>query len=63
MKEILRVASREWHALREDEKQVYRDESERDKILSDQQMGIVTPVKGIWDPAGEEASLAIHVLP
>lgn len=35
MKDILRVASREWHALREDEKQVYRDESERDKILSD----------------------------
>jgi hypothetical protein len=35
MKEILQVTSREWHALREEEKQVYRDEAERDKILSD----------------------------
>lgn len=45
MKEILQVTSKEWHALSEDEKQVYRDESERDKIMSDQAMGIVTPYK------------------
>lgn len=45
MKEILQVTSKEWHALTEDEKQIYRDESERDKILSDQKMGIITPIK------------------
>lgn len=39
------MTSREWHSLREEEKQVYRDEAERDKILSDQQMGIVTPMR------------------
>jgi hypothetical protein len=39
------VTSREWHSLREEEKQIYRDEAERDKILSDQQMGIVTPIR------------------
>lgn len=45
MKEILQWTSREWHSLTEDEKQIYRDEAERDKIASDQSMGIYTPFK------------------
>lgn len=33
MKDILRVAGEEWHKLSEEQKQVYRDESERDKQM------------------------------
>jgi hypothetical protein len=39
------VTSKEWHSLTEEEKQHYRDEAERDKIISDQKLGIVTPMK------------------
>ena len=45
MKEILQIVAQEWHRLTEDQKQIYRDESERDKILADQQMGIITPMR------------------
>ncbi|CDW88788.1 UNKNOWN [Stylonychia lemnae] len=40
MKEILQVVGQEWHRLTEDQKNIYRDESERDKMLADQQLGI-----------------------
>eukprot|EP00347_Sterkiella_histriomuscorum_P012779 403367255 len=47
MKEILQQVGQEWHRLTEDQKQIYRDQSERDKIIADQQLGIITqPSKG-----------------
>ena len=39
---------------------MYRDESERDKILSDQQMGIVTPIKTKRYMPGFNAALGGH---
>lgn len=41
MKEILPIIAQEWHALPEEAKQYFRDESERDKMLDDQRLGLI----------------------
>jgi|LauGreDrversion4_2_1035121.scaffolds.fasta_scaffold746432_2 hypothetical protein len=42
MKEILSILAQEWHSLNEEQKQLYRDESIRDKIIEDEKLGILS---------------------
>ena len=43
MKEILSILAQEWHSLSEEQKQIYRDESSRDKVNDDIRMGLIPP--------------------
>ncbi len=35
MKEMLSIWAQEWHSLNDEQKQYYRDESLRDKVIED----------------------------